>query len=231
MPEEVIPLWEKRARNRLTEVLPRVRKGAAELRREPNPTEASTRTVVSDLLRDGFGFDGTELGQEFDVRSDRADFALKIKKKGHESVVAFVEVKRFKIPLREKHLDQVEKYARHYGAPWAILTNAQTWELYHVDDGIPSTMTLVESIDLLDGARVKTQVSRFLPMTREGLQRGIAESTWRTEYALSERTLTRVVLSDRVIGAMVTELWRDARYRATPEEIKWALAERVLPPE
>ena len=129
--------------------------------KDVDPTEASTRTVVSDLLRDGFGFDGTDLGQEFDVRSDRADFALKIK----EKVLAFVEVKRFKLPLREKHLDQVEKYARHHGAEWAILTNAGTWQLYHVDDGVPATLTLVESIDLLDGARIKTQVGRFLPMT------------------------------------------------------------------
>jgi hypothetical protein len=97
MPDEPIPKCEQRARERLAGALPGIRRDVAALQKQVEPTEASTRTMVADLLRYGFGFDGGDLGQEFEVRSDRADFALRIK----EQIVAFVEVKRLKMDLRE----------------------------------------------------------------------------------------------------------------------------------
>jgi hypothetical protein len=196
----------------------------ADLDKEADPTEADTRTPVCDLLRDGFGFVPPDLTQEFEIKTSRADFALKTK----GNVLAFVEVKRIKLTLNDGHLDQVEKYARKYGADWTILTNGRHWQLHHVDAGSPATTTLVYELDLLDGRRVATQVNELLPMTREGLLHGLAQDAWRSRYAVSAPALRAVLLSDRVIGSAVTELWKVARYRATPTELKAAVA-AVLP--
>jgi predicted type IV restriction endonuclease len=226
MDEAAMTRWEERARARLADALPRIKRHARVLR-DANANEATTRSVVSEMLSDAFGYDSAaEVDQEAGIREERADYGLKARGK----MVALVEVKRIGVSLHQRHLNQLEGYALRRGIRWAILTNGQVWRLYHIDGGTPTSTTLVQPVDLLDGSRTATHVPLLLMMSKEALQRDWPIAKWREEHAKSAETLRRALMSDAVIRAMSTAIHKEARYRATPVEIREALSEQLLRP-
>lgn len=226
MLEPPMPKWEEQARVRLAEALPKIKRHARVLR-DADANEATTRSVVSEMLSDAFGYDSAaEVDQEAGIREERADYGLKAK----GAMIALVEVKRIGVSLHQRHLNQLEGYALRRGIRWAILTNGQNWLLYHIDGGTPTSTTMVINVDVLDGSRNATYVPMLLLMTKEALQRNRPIAKWREEHAKSADTLRKALMSDPVISAMRTAIHREARYRASPAEIRSALTEQLLHP-
>lgn len=217
------PKWEMNAKSRISSGLKRLQKPTIMLR-EKDAAEADTRHLVTDFLVDVLGFDKYEnLTAEFNVKGDWADYGIRIEKQ----LVAFVEVKRITQKLSVTHLRQVESYALKEGVQWAILTNAQVWQVYYVQPikGQQSEVTLIFEVDTLDESMRPAQKTDLLfLLSREGLTRGLLDDFRSAQNAVSPKTLKPILLSDDVLSAVRKEVRRKTKHLVDEKELKQAVS-------
>lgn len=216
------PKWETNARERISNGLRRMAKPIEALKAR-DAVEADTRLLVTDILCDLLGFDKYEdLTAEYQVKGEFADYGIRVDKQ----LTAFVEIKRVTQKLNASHLRQVENYALKNGVNWAILTNAQHWQVYHIQhvSGEQSEASLVFEVDLLDAAmKPKDKVDLLLCLTREGLSKGLLDEKWKSRFVSSPKALRPIVLSEIIVNEIRKELWRQFRTRVDEAELRTAL--------
>lgn len=219
-----MPKWEQQARERIQTAIKRVAKPIESLK-ERDAVEADTRLLVTDVLCDVLGYDKYEdLTAEYQVKGEFADYGVRIEKQ----LVAFIEIKRVSQKLNATHLRQVENYALKNGVNWAILTNAQQWQIYRVEAlaGEQSELTLVVDIDLLDSnEKMSSRIEKLLLFSREGIQRGRLEQHWKEKFATSSKVLVPILLSDVVLEAVRKELWRRTKQRVELDDLRSSVNE------
>ena len=217
-----IPKWESNSKTRVTAGLKKLMKPTLMLK-EKDAAEADTRHLVTDILVDVLGYDKYEnLTAEFAVKGDWADYGIRIDKQ----LQAFIEVKRITQKLSASHLKQVESYALKEGVQWAILTNAQVWQAYHVMPvkGQQSEVTLIFEVDILDEnlkASLKTDLM-FL-ISKEGLSKGRLSEYLSAQNAVSPKTLRPIFLSDDVLTAIRKEIKKKTKHNVDSKELKLAV--------
>jgi predicted type IV restriction endonuclease len=221
-----VPKWEQTAKLRVAAGLKKLTKPTMMLK-EKDAVEADTRHLVTDILCDVLGFDKYEnLTAEFAVKGDFADYGVRIDKQ----LQAFIEVKRISQKLSASHLRQVESYALKEGVQWAILTNAQVWQAYHVMPvkGQQSEVTLVFEVDILD-ENVKTSLKTDLMflLSIEGLSKGRLAEYLSAQNAVSPKTLKPILLSNDVLATVRKEIKRKTKHNIDPKELKQAV-EKLL---
>jgi len=216
------PKWEATAKARISSSLKRLVKPTTTLR-EKDAAEADTRHLVTDFLVEVLGYDKYEnLTAEFNVKGDWADYGIRIEKQ----LIAFVEVKRITQKLSVTHLRQVESYALKEGVQWAILTNAQVWQVYFVQPikGQQSEVTLVFEVDTLDDSLRPSQKTDFLFLiSREGLSKGLLEKFHSAQNAVSPKTLRPILLSVDVLAAIRKEVRRKTKHLVDEKDLKSAV--------
>lgn len=217
-----IPKWESTARERITTGLKRVAKPIEGLKAR-DAVEADTRMLVTDVLCDLLGYDKYEdLTAEYQVKGEFADYGVRVDKQ----LVAFIEVKRISQKLNATHLRQVESYALKNGVSWAILTNAQVWQVYHVQavSGEVSELTLVLNVDILDSAvRNAEKIEQLFLISREAIQKGRLDAFWKEKFSTSPKALRPIILSESVLDEIRKILWRESKLRVENSEIKTAV--------
>jgi predicted type IV restriction endonuclease len=217
-----IPKWKSNSKTRVTAGLKKLMKPTLMLK-EKDAAEADTRHLVTDILVDVLGYDKYEnLTAEFAVKGDWADYGIRIDKQ----LQAFIEVKRITQKLSASHLKQVESYALKEGVQWAILTNAQVWQAYHVMPvkGQQSEVTLIFEVDILDEnlkASLKTDLM-FL-ISKEGLSKGRLSEYLSAQNAVSPKTLRPIFLSDDVLTAIRKEIKKKTKHNVDSKELKLAV--------
>lgn len=183
--------------------------------------------LVTDVLCDLLGFDKYEdLTAEYQVKGEFADYGIRVDKQ----LVAFVEVKRVSQKLNATHLRQVENYALKNGVSWAILTNAQHWQVYHVQalSGEQSELTLVLDVDILDNiVKPAEKLERLFMISREAIQKGRLDAFWKEKFATSAKALRPVILSDTIIDEIRKEMWRTSKQRVDVADLRRAIAEMI----
>jgi len=225
-PVVTIPKWEQNARSRIQTGLRKLVKPTIMLK-ENDAVEADTRHLVTDILCDVLGYDKYEnLTAEYSVKGDFADYGIRIDKQ----LVAFVEVKRISTKLQISHLRQVESYALKEGVNWAILTNAQIWQAYHIIPvaGQQSESTLIFEIDLLsDNVKSSLKTDLMFLISKEGFIRGRISEYLLTKNALSPKTLIPIISSDDVLAAIRREIKKKTKQNVDPKELKLAISKIV----
>lgn len=232
------PKWESEARERLRSQLRSAQRILPPLIAR-DAVEGDTRAFVEMFLTDAFGYDRfQELTQEYQVRGEFADFGVRIDKQ----LVAFVEVKRATTKLGAKHLRQVATYAINEGVEWAVLTNGQDWEVYHLAPAPPRTdktistgplvqVDLTFEVDLLGEAAPSKKIDLLLYLSRESMKRHQIDDLWKARRATSPKSLATVVCSERVVDAIRRELRRRTGHNAEPTEIRELLKTTVVRPD
>ena len=221
-----VPKWEQTAKLRVAAGLKKLAKPTTMLK-EKDAVEADTRHLVTDILCDVLGFDKYEnLTAEFAVKGDFADYGIRIDKQ----LQAFVEVKRISQKLSASHLRQVESYALKEGVQWAILTNAQVWQVYHVMPvkGQQSEVTLIFEVDILDESTKASQKTDLMFLVSiEGLSKGRLAEYLSAQNAISPKTLKPILLSNDVLATVRKEIKRKTKHNIDPKELKSAV-EKLL---
>jgi hypothetical protein len=221
------PRWEIKAKERLRTNL---RKATRDIRKllDEDAAEARTRLMVTEFLVNGLGFDAmTDLDPEFATRGDYADYLLKL----NSQPIAFVEVKRVRVKLTDRHLRQVESYAlRHESIDWAILTNGRVWRVYRIERGRPVEAVCLSEVDLLDGRTPAPHASALLPMTREGFQHGYVDHLWEKSRSMNPRLIRELLLSDKVIAALRSEIRRRTHHLVDPNDLMRTIRDEVVRP-
>jgi len=163
-----------------------------------------------------------DLTAEYQVKGEFADYGVRVDKQ----LVAFVEIKRITQKLNATHLRQVESYALKNGVTWAILTNAQTWQVYNIQSssGEQAETSLVFEVDLLDpNVRPKDKVQSLLAISREGFAKGLIDEAWRQRFVSSPKALKPVILSKSVIEEIRKELWRQQRTKVDADQLRQSI--------
>lgn len=187
--------------------------------------ETDTRLLVTDFICDGLGFDKYEdLDTEYRVRGEFADYGIRL----DGDLVAFVEVKRVKTKLAQKHLRQVEMYAVNEGVEWIMLTNGSHWQVYHLTGGLPVQVDLALEMDLMGDDTVRDKVDKFFFLTRESLKRDQISHVWKATLATSPASLAQTILSESVVDAIRKELRRTTGHRVERGEISGILRDTVI---
>ena len=224
-----VPKWESSAKARIALAVKKLAK-PTQLLREKDALEADTRHLVTDLLVDALGYDKYEnLTAEFAVRGDFADYGIRINKQ----LEAFIEVKRISQKLSASHLRQVESYALKEGVQWAILTNAQVWQVYHVSPGKgqQSEVVLVFEVDILDeNIKSSTKVELLFLISREGMSRGRLAEYLSAQNAVSSKTLRPILFSEEVLSEIRRQVKKKTKHTVDLKELKDAL-QRMLAAE
>lgn len=214
-----VPKWESTARQRISDGLRKVSRSIETLK-ERDAVEADTRLLITDILCDLLGFDKYgDLTAEYQVKGEFADYGIRL----DQQLVAFLEIKRVTQKLNKTHLRQVENYALKNGVNWAILTNAQTWQIYNVvaKAGEESELTLVVEVDLLDpNVKTKEKVDNLFFFSRESFAKGIIEDKSKARIASSPKALRTVLLTDKVVDVIRKELWQQYKARLEEDELR-----------
>jgi predicted type IV restriction endonuclease len=221
-----LPKWESNAKARITTALKKLTKPTI-LMKEKDALEADTRHLVTDILVDALGYDKYEnLTAEFAVKGDFADYGIRIEKQ----LQAFIEVKRISQKLSASHLRQVESYALKEGVQWAILTNAQVWQAYHVTPvkGQQSEVTLIFEVDILDETlKPSAKADLMFLISKEGLSKGRLSDYLSAQNAVAPKTLKPIFLSDDVLAAVKKEIKKKTKHNIDTKDLKNAVKKLI----
>ena len=192
------PVWEQKAKESLKNFIKKNQKTLAVLEQR-DAVEEDTRTFVTDMLVEGFGYDKyDELTSEKRIQHEFADIAIRL----DQDIKAIVEVKRIKLNLKEQHLRQVKAYAANSDVRWAILTNGKIWQVYRISDTTPITDELLFEVDLSASEQVGQKIEKLWMLSREAMKRDLLLTEWRAVSALSSTSLKSALLSEKVIRVL-----------------------------
>jgi len=216
-----IPVWEQKAKEKLKAFIKKNQKTLATLE-ERDAVEEDTRTFVTDMLVDGFGFDKYEdLTSEKRIQHEFADIAIRLER----DIRAIIEVKRIKLNLKEQHLRQVKSYAANSDVRWAILTNGRHWQIYRISDTTPITDHLLFSVDLLDSTTLAEKVEKLWMLCRESMKRDLLLNEWKTVSALSVEKVKASLLGEPVLRALRAQIRAETQEFVDIQKLREAVEE------
>ncbi|MDD7577992.1 MAG: type I restriction enzyme HsdR N-terminal domain-containing protein [Elusimicrobia bacterium] len=213
----------KRVDNRLQENLNKFKR-RVNICIERGDKENPTEHICFEMLRDLFGYDDEEIIGQVDINGDRCD-AL-IKTDGKKRFI--FECKKINEDL-EKHVKQLLKYCASMRMSWGILSNAQTWQIYYFDlKKSPVQETLVHDIDLCEIRNDSFNRETLLyPFCKEAQDKDVKEDILLEINVLDERNITKLLLSDSILEALVKEMRRRFSFRTDVPEMRGIVRELI----
>jgi predicted type IV restriction endonuclease len=171
---------------------------------EDNLNEADTLQRIIKVFEDVFGYDPlSEISREMQVKCKYVDLTVKV-----ESVTKFfVEAKSAGTKLRDRHIEQGERYAAEGNIPWILLTNGVEWKLFHLtfDEGIEYEE--VFSVNLATDA-VEEAADLLSLLHRQAIKEGAHEEFWRQKAAMSADSIGKAIFSEDVLLFIRREIRR-----------------------
>jgi predicted type IV restriction endonuclease len=196
------PVWETKSKETLRTFLKSNLKSLKALE-DREAVEADTRTFVTDLLVEGLSYDKyEELTAEYLVKGEFADIGIKVDKK----LLAFVEIKRIGLDLKDTHLRQVKNYAANEGVEWVILTNGRNWQVYHISNTTPIEHELLFQSDLLGDGSPAEKVAQLWQISKAAMVKGVINETYQSAAAVNNVSIKSALLSESVLIAVRKEI-------------------------
>lgn len=192
-----------------------------------NQNESTTKLVIDRILQDVLGYDIADITMEKDIQGKKADYVLSVE--GKPALV--LEAKRVGLELKDRQVMQATTYGVYSGIKWALLTNLQVWQLYHiqfVDDKVVPDMIL--KIDLRDGLD-RQEAQFFYMFSKHGMEnQAFLEKLRQKVVALRRENLLSALLSDEVVRQLSDTLSKMTQCKLTETEIRNALEAQVINP-
>ncbi len=188
--------------------------------------EAETRRRVERIFGSLMGYDVlNHITREHAVHgvgdTEHCDFAIQLDKKSSVPEV-LVELKRVNVDLMPKHLKQVTSYAINLGCEWALLTNGNEWKLYHISFGQPPQTKLIDSWNLVtDDLAVLAE--KFAIIGYKNIKKGGLARLWEKSNVLTPQNLLKILLSEKSLTSIRSELKKATDVSVSPEEIVGAV--------
>lgn len=185
--------------------------------------EADTVTRIILVLQNVLGYDiMTEITREQQIKDKYVDLAIKID--GH--VRLLIEVKAANFTLRDRFIEQAERYASEGNYQWVLLTTGVLWNLYHLtfDEGInyDRAWTFDLENDNFDKCAELIALLHHKSITGNGL-----EDYWKHKQALDIPSLGTALFSEDVIELLRREIKKKTGLRPDPEDVANALNEML----
>jgi predicted type IV restriction endonuclease len=173
-------------RKSLKKILPYLTKA-----KEDNLNEADTVLRLVKFFEDVLSYNPmTEISREKQVKDKYVDLAIKI-----DGVVRLlIEAKSAGTTLRDRHIEQAERYASLDNIPWVLLTNGIVWNLYHLtfDEGIDYQKVFSVDLSILP---IETAAENIALLHRQSIKKGSLEEHWNKHTALSAESLGKAIFN------------------------------------
>ena len=173
---------------------------------EDNLNEADTLQIIVKVFEDVLGYDAlSEISREMEIKSKYVDLTIKIDAK----TKFLVEGKSAATKLRDRHIEQGERYAAEGNIQWVLLTNGVEWNLYHLtfDEGIDYervfSATIAEDADALGKA-----ADLLALLHRQAIKTGEHEEFWKKRAALSAVCIGKAIFNEDVLLFIRREIRR-----------------------
>ncbi|HEY6194526.1 MAG TPA: type I restriction enzyme HsdR N-terminal domain-containing protein [Candidatus Eisenbacteria bacterium] len=198
----------------LRKILPHLFKG-----RDENLNEADTVQRIIKVFEEVFGYDPMEeITRETQVRDKYVDLAIKLD--GRTRLL--IEAKAAAVVLRDRHIEQAERYAAEGNMPWVILTNSVVWSLYHLsfDEGIEYIKAF--SIDLAsdDLDHVCGLLGLF---HRHSIKKGELDAFWERRVALSPESIGKALFTEGTMRLIRRQIRRREGVLIDQEDLALAI--------
>jgi predicted type IV restriction endonuclease len=181
--------------------------------------EADTVQRIVKVFEEVLGYDGmTEITRERQIKDKYVDLAVRV----DGTVFLLVEVKAGGVVLRDRHIDQAQRYAAEGNIRWALLTNGVSWNLYHLtfEEGIEyeRAFTLDLSADSLDRAAELLGL-----LHRQGVRAQALETYWGQRVALGPASIGRALFSEDVLRLIRRNIRKEEGILIDPEDLAGAI--------
>ena len=163
---------------------------------EENLNEADTIQRIIKVFEEVLCYDAmTEIRREKQVKDKYVDIAIKI----DNIIRLLVEAKSAGTTLRDRHIEQAERYAAEGNIRWVLLTNGVVWNLYHLsfEDGIDYERVFV--VDLVSDPIEKAAEILSL-LHRQSIRSGKHEAFWQRQAALNPESIGNALFTEEVLG-------------------------------
>lgn len=188
---------------------------------EENLNEADTSQRVIKVFEEVLGYDAmAEITREKQVKEKYVDIAIKL-----DGVIRLlVETKAAGVTLRDRHIEQAERYAGEGNIRWVLLTNGVVWNLYHLsfEEGIEyeRVFSLNLATDPLDRA------SELLALLhRQSIRKGDHEAFWQRRVALGPESVGKALFTEEVLRFIRREIRKRENVLIDEEDLASAIHE------
>lgn len=171
-----------------------------------NLNEADTVQRIIKVFEDVLEYSTlSEITRESNIKDKYVDLAIKL----DGTIRLLVEVKSAGTALRDRHIEQAERYAAEGNYRWVILTNGTAWNLYHLtfEEGIEYERLF--AIDLSVEDTLEKSVECLSLLHRQFVRKGELDDHWLQRAAMNPVSLGKALFSEEVLGF----LRRDIRKR------------------
>jgi predicted type IV restriction endonuclease len=162
----------------------------------------------------------SEITRESNIKDKYVDLAIKI----DGTIRLLVEVKSAGMVLRDRHIEQAERYASEGNYRWVVLTNGTAWNLYHLtfEEGIEyERLFAVDlSTDELDKAADCLKL-----IHRTTVRKGEHDDHWAQRLAMNASSLGKALFAEEVLRFIRRDIRRREGLLVDEEELAVALHE------
>jgi predicted type IV restriction endonuclease len=185
-----------------------------------NLNEADTVMRVIKVFEDVLGYSAmTEISRETNIKDKYVDLAIKLE----ASIRLLVEVKAAGTTLRDRHIEQAERYASEGNHRWVVLTNGTAWNLYHLtfEEGIEYER--VFAVDLAQADTIEKAAECLALLHRTSIRKDAHEAHWQHRLALSAGSIAKSIFTEDVLRLIRREIRQREGLRVDEEDLAAAI--------
>jgi predicted type IV restriction endonuclease len=185
-----------------------------------NLNEADTVMRIVKVFEDVLGYSAmTEITRESNIKDKYVDLAIKI----DGTIRLLVEVKSAGTVLRDRHIEQAERYAAEGNHRWVVLTNGTAWNLYHLTfaDGIEYAKLF--TIDLSDEDGFEGASACLGLIHRQSVKKGILDDHWAHRVAMNPASIAKALFSEEVLRLIRRDIKKREEISVDEEDLADAL--------
>lgn len=186
--------------------------------REQNLNEADIVVRLIKLLEDVLGYDGlSEITREMNLKDKYVDLAIKI----NGTVKFLIEAKSAGTDLRDRHIEQAERYAAENNIRWVLLTNGTVWNLYHLtfEEGIEYARAF--SVDVTTDLDQSAECLALLH--RNSVRKSGLDDFWAHRIALGPESIGRALFHEDALRLLRRDIRRREGLAIDEEDLAKAL--------
>jgi predicted type IV restriction endonuclease len=165
----------------------------------------------------------TEITRETNIKDKYVDLAIKLDGR----IRVLVEVKSAGTVLRDRHIEQAQRYASEGNHRWVVLTNGTDWTLYHLtfEEGIDYQR--VFSIDLSDEAGFEKACDCLALLHRTSIKKDQHEDHWLHRVALNPGSIGKALFSEEVLKLIRRDIRKREAINVDEEDLANSLHEML----
>lgn len=186
--------------------------------------EADTVQRIIKVFEDVLGYSAlSEITRESNIKDRYVDLAIKLDGR----IRILVEAKSAGTVLRDRHIDQAQRYAAEGNHRWVILTNGTDWNLYHLtfEEGIEYERLF--SIDLADDAALDSATQCLSLLHRQSLKKGLLDKHWDHRVAMNPASIGKSLFSEEVLRMIRRDIRKREGLSVDEEDLANAIHEMM----